>query len=65
MSVSGQRRLWAAGLGGLTLVLALYWRGWPLQPAMVVALMVAVLAYASVQAVTRLIRLYRRDAKVE
>jgi Na+/pantothenate symporter len=65
MSVSVQRRLWALGLGGLTLVLALYWRDWPMQPAVLVSMMVGVLAYAAVQAVARLIALYRRDARVE
>ena len=65
MSVSVQRRVWALGLAGLTLVLALYWRGWPMQPAVLVSMMVGGLAYAAVQAVARLKLLYRRNARVE
>ena len=60
-----KRRLWAAGLGGVTLLWGLYWKEWQQSWAIVVSLMVAVLTYAGVQAVARLRQLYGRDAKVE
>ena len=60
-----KRRLWAAGLGGMALVLGLYWKEWPRSQATVVSLMVAVLSYSGVTAIARLRQLYRRNARVE
>ncbi len=60
MSAGAKRLVWAAVLGGLTMVLTLYWRGFPYHLSLVSSLLVAALTYLTVQATERLRHLYRR-----
>ncbi len=61
MSAGTKRLFWAVVLGGLTLLLTLYWRGFPYPLSVLSSLSVAILTYSTVQATERLRQLYRRE----
>ena len=61
MSAGVKRLFWAVVLGGLTLVLTFYWRGFPYRLSVLSSLSVAILAYSTVRATERLRHLYRRE----